>query len=73
VRRKYGIALEVYDTHMALGCKICGACQDMHMDHDHSTGKLRGALCAACNKALGNMKDSPIRLEDAAAYLRAAA
>ena len=40
------------------------------VDHDHRTGKVRGLLCTACNTAIGLMKDSPLRMEQAAQYLR---
>lgn len=42
-------------------CPLCGA--DMlcvpdrkwHLDHDHKTGMVRGALCAGCNQAEGKI------------------
>lgn len=39
------------------------------MDHDHITGALRGLLCNFCNRALGNMRDNPVALRQAADYL----
>lgn len=56
-------------------CAICGCTLNSSRythfagDHDHKTGKLRGLLCSNCNCALGLMKDSPIRLQRAIAYL----
>jgi hypothetical protein len=41
-----------------------------NVDHDHSTGKIRGLLCLPCNTGIGLLQDSPSLLEKAAAYLR---
>ena len=42
----------------------------LHVDHDHKTNKVRGLLCAACNRMLGQAKDSSQILEQGAIYLR---
>lgn len=56
-------------------CAICGVDKPggrggWHLDHDHETGALRGALCWRCNSGLGKMKDSPDVLAKALRYLR---
>ena len=55
-------------------CPICLAVlkldRETHLDHDHETKRVRGFLCGACNRAIGLLKDSPGRLDRAAAYLR---
>lgn len=56
-------------------CAICGCKLNSSRytrfagDHDHKTGALRGLLCMNCNTALGLMKDSPIRLQNAIDYI----
>jgi hypothetical protein len=55
------------------GCAICGARPvdggHLHVDHDHSTGRIRGLLCFRCNNALGLLKDDRSRLQRAAEYV----
>lgn len=75
VREHYGLAPEqLRSLESAHGdrCAICrneGNGRALCVDHDHSTGEVRGLLCAGCNAAIGMMKDSPLRLRAAAAYL----
>lgn len=73
----YGITLEEYDDLLKQQggrCKICGTDTPghkgrFHVDHDHSTGKIRGLLCHACNTGIGLLGDNPTRLKKAAQYL----
>lgn len=56
-------------------CKICGTDDpkgrgDWHVDHCHTTGKVRGLLCFPCNTALGHFKDDPTILANAIQYLK---
>ena len=50
-------------------CAICKVNQATQVDHDHITGKIRGALCPRCNSGLGHFKDDPKRLLEAIYYL----
>ena len=68
-KRKYGISYEEAVALRNTSCEICGSTKSLHIDHCHTTGKVRGPLCRGCNHALGNMKDSPERLRAAADYL----
>ena len=43
-------------------CAICGATGGLLVDHDHSTGLVRGLLCHRCNVKLGQYHDSTSRL-----------
>jgi hypothetical protein len=55
-------------------CAICSVAftetPKPHIDHCHTTNHVRGLLCGACNRGLGQFKDIPEALERAAQYLR---
>jgi hypothetical protein len=55
-------------------CEICGhqwkeGKERLCIDHDHSTGKVRGILCKHCNHVLGHSRESLQILDNAKAYL----
>ena len=55
-------------------CGLCGCPEvecntQLHMDHCHETGELRGFLCARCNMGIGYFKNSEELLIDALHYL----
>ena len=53
-------------------CAVCGEAvpyDEVHTDHDHGTGKVRGLLCMGCNHMLGRAKDNPDILTRGAEYL----
>lgn len=51
-------------------CAICREKPGRYVDHNHTTGKIRGLLCNACNRGLGLLGDETKRLERAIEYLR---
>ncbi len=56
-------------------CRICDKPEQgrrglLHVDHNHTTGEIRGLLCQPCNLALGHFKDRVDLLESAILYLR---
>lgn len=53
-------------------CKICKEdieAEKSAIDHNHTTGEVRGILCTTCNRALGLFRDSPLVIENALDYL----
>lgn len=50
-------------------CAICGNEERLVIDHDHTTGMMRGLLCHRHNTALGLFNDNPLLLKEAASYL----
>lgn len=76
LRATYGITVEEYNSLLEEQNGVCAICEDTYkhalcVDHDHKTGEIRGLLCKPCNLAIGNMKDDPDRLRNAARYLEA--
>lgn len=63
--RRYGLTPrdfhEMFTTQSGL-CLLCGTDRpggktgNLHIDHDHETGIVRGLLCANCNTWLGTME-----------------
>lgn len=76
--RLHGLSVEEYDA-LYDGdptCPGCGRTQERvgrrhAIDHCHTTGKVRGLLCAQCNLAVGNVSDDPTVLRRLAEYLEA--
>jgi len=71
---RHGLTKEGFDARMTEleGCEICGKPfegPEPHIDHNHTTGKIRGLLCEGCNWTLGYMNDDVHFLEKAVAYL----
>ena len=53
-------------------CKICHIAitpDTWHIDHDHQTNKVRGILCAKCNRGLGAFGDDLNLIKSAVTYL----
>lgn len=63
-----------HDVVLAMRKRPCEICKEvvgktLCVDHDHTTGKIRGTLCGQCNTGLGLFKDNVGLLHLAIAYL----
>ncbi len=80
--KKYGVTkeeLELEQDRFGGKCHLClseskrtskyGAKHALSIDHDHATGRLRGALCHTCNTGLGQIGDNSASCQAALFYL----
>ena len=78
--KKYGLTEDQYYQMLEDQdgvCLICGKAPDLDstrntrlcVDHDHTTGKVRGLLCNTCNRVLGMVKDNTTTLHSMIEYL----
>jgi hypothetical protein len=64
LKQKFDITIEDYDTMMLRQNGVCAICGQedtqfaLGVDHNHTTGRVRGLLCNPCNRALGLLKES---------------
>ena len=73
LKSAYGIDMAQYDQMNEAQegkCAICDSPESvLHVDHCHTTGKVRGLLCNDCNTAIGLLKESPEVLSRAISYV----
>lgn len=77
--KKFGITHIEYEQMLAKQGGRCAVCKsaspntdrikNFPVDHCHKTGKIRGLLCAKCNRAIGLLKDDVELLKSAMEYL----
>lgn len=76
LQKTYGISTEDYDQRLANQGGVCVICgkrpgrRRLVVDHDHTTGAVRGLLHSRCNRALGPFESSPTIIARAIAYLQ---
>lgn len=77
--KKLGVCNTQYEEMLVSQKGCCAICKTklnssrytkFAVDHNHTTGEVRGLLCMACNTGIGLMKDSIIRLQSAITYLQ---
>lgn len=77
--RKYGVEPSWFDKQLQRQGNACACCKRQfhwsnkqttpHVDHCHSTGKVRGILCNRCNTVLGLCKDNKELFKNLTGYL----
>jgi hypothetical protein len=72
----YGLTKETYQQlfkNQNNCCAICktefGNTKHTHIDHCHTTKKVRALLCHGCNTAIGLLKESPKIIKSALIYI----
>jgi hypothetical protein len=77
LRRKYGMSEHDYIEMFRLQTGCCAICgkealkykRKLAVDHNHTTGKIRGLLCVKCNGGLGCFEENPVLFDKAKEYL----
>lgn len=81
---RFGLSLEDYHSlykKQSGSCAICNKALTLYaetrdlssvacIDHNHSTGEVRGLLCNTCNTGIGMLKEDPIIMQSAIKYLQ---
>lgn len=77
LKKRYSLTLEQWNVMFSeqLGrCRICDIHQndlkmELAVDHDHTSGRIRGLLCVRCNRAIGLLEDRVDLLQKAINHL----
>ena len=81
LKNTFGISLADYQTKLTEQDGKCAICRNAEtarrgrkdmwfsVDHNHTTGAVRGLLCGRCNVAIGMFDENPETLKSAIAYL----
>lgn len=78
--KRYGITLIQYELMLEKQNNSCAICLTpvselstrLHVDHCHTTSRVRGLLCYNCNSGLGRFKDNKFNLSQALHYIMCA-
>ena len=81
LRSIYGISTEEYQKILISQKRVCAICgnkeltkegveNNLCVDHNHLTGRVRGLLCRKCNSGIGMFRDNSELLFNAIRYLK---
>lgn len=74
LRHRYGLLEVEYINMLSQQNKCCAICEeeyhyDLYVDHDHTTGQIRGLLCAGCNTLVGYIETKRHLFQEVSTYL----
>jgi len=79
LKTRRGVPHGTYEQMLAAQNGKCAICETgtpggnakrrFHLDHNHTTGAVRGLLCGSCNLGIGRFHENPAALRAAASYL----
>lgn len=74
LKYQFGITPEYVEEMRVKQASKCAICLEEftstpHIDHCHTSNKIRALLCGQCNAGLGYFKETPTALRSAANYL----
>lgn len=80
IKHLYGLSKLEYNIILAAQNNSCAICEThisqlnrgLFVDHDHTTGQVRGLLCQNCNTGIGMLKDDVKLLQNAVWYFEQA-
>lgn len=77
--KKYGIVEADFQSMLKNQNNVCAICEEptpinkrLDIDHNHTTGKVRGLLCRNCNHGIGAFKERLGLLKRASTYMELA-
>jgi len=80
LKNTYGVEHGWYEKTLEVQGKKCAICgrkdsgrsnsERLCLDHNHTTGQVRGLLCHPCNSGIGKLKDDVNLLQKAIHYLQ---
>lgn len=77
IKKEYNLARDEFYAILEIQKHLCPICgndiseqdKNIHIDHNHDTGIVRGILCSKCNQGIGLFMENKNILKSAIAYL----
>lgn len=75
LKKQYGLTEDQFNSILHEQGGVCAICKrqsdkKLAVDHNHKTMKMRGLLCASCNRGIGYFKENVESLTSAIEYIR---